>query len=123
MKYLNSLFTLLLLPVLAAPALAQSADQSVKIVKGVVNKVESVEMESADNSGGDAVVGGVIGYNPGSGRSQSQKRRSAVVGTVAGAAAGAPEEKLGVRYTVTSADGSSVAVISGYAPSSKPGLV
>ena len=113
MKYLHVLSALLLLPILATSAVAQSAGQSVQVVKGVVSKVEPVEVTSADNSGGTAVAGGVVGYNLGSDRSQTQKRRGAIVGAGIGAAAGSPKNNPAVRYTIAIADGSTVAVVSG----------
>jgi outer membrane lipoprotein SlyB len=112
LQYAKSLSVLLLLTVLVPPALAQSTGQDVKVMKGVVSKVENVETKSDNNSAGGAVVGGVIGYNLGSGRSQTEKRRGAIVGAGVGAAAGAPQTGPGVRYTVTAADGSTVAVVS-----------
>jgi len=102
----------LLLPVLATSAFAQSTGQSVKVIKGVVSKVETVEVQTDDHSAGAAVAGGVVGYNLGSDRSQSEQRRGALVGAGVGAVAGSSKDKPGVRYTVSIADGSSVAVVS-----------
>jgi len=112
LKYTHSLSILLLLPIVAASALAQSTAQSVMVVKGVVSKVENVELVSDDKTGEGAVVGGVIGYNSGSGRTQSEKRLAAVVGAGLGASAGSSKETPAVRYTIATADGSSVAVVS-----------
>ena len=112
MQHFKPLSVLVLLPLLVTPALAQTSGQSVKVVKGTVSGVENVELKSDDNSGGGAVVGGAIGYNLGSGRSQTEKRRAAIVGAGMGAAAGSPQKRMGVRYTVTAADGSTVAVVS-----------
>ena len=112
MPHYKILSVVVLLPLLAAPALAQTSGQSVKVVKGTVTQVENVELKSDDHSGGGAVVGGAIGYNLGSGRSQTEKRRAAIVGAGMGAAAGSPQNRMGVRYTVTAADGSTVAVVS-----------
>jgi outer membrane lipoprotein SlyB len=112
LQYAKSLSALLLLTVLVTPTLAQSTDQGVKVMKGVVSNVENVEAKSDNNSAGGAVAGGVVGYNLGSGRSQTEKRRGAIIGAGVGAAAGAPQTEPGVRYTVTAADGSTVAVVS-----------
>ena len=112
MKYLLVLPTFLLLPILATSAFAQSTGQSVKVIKGVVSKVETVEVQTDDHSAGAAVAGGVVGYNLGSDRSQSEQRRGALVGAGVGAVAGSSKDKPGVRYTVSIADGSTVAVVS-----------
>lgn len=112
MKSLPALSVLLLLPLLATSAFAQSTGQSVQVIKGVVSKVETVEVQSVDHSAGAAVAGGVIGYNLGSDRSQSEQRRGALVGAGVGAVAGSSKDKPGVRYTVSIADGSTVAVVS-----------
>jgi outer membrane lipoprotein SlyB len=107
--------------VLATPAFAQSTGQSVQVIKGVVSKVETIEVQTDDHSAGAAVAGGVVGYNLGSDRSQSEQRRGAVVGAGVGAVAGSPKDKPGVRYTVSIADGSSVAVVSSDSLSIKVG--
>jgi len=112
LKYLLVLPTFLLLPILATSAFAQSTGQSVKVIKGVVSKVETVEVQTDDHSAGAAVAGGVVGYNLGSDRSQSEQRRGALVGAGVGAVAGSSKDKPGVRYTVSIADGSTVAVVS-----------
>jgi len=121
LKSLPALSSLLLLSVLATPAFAQSTGQSVQVIKGVVSKVETIEVQTDDHSAGAAVAGGVVGYNLGSDRSQSEQRRGAVVGAGVGAVAGSPKDKPGVRYTVSIADGSSVAVVSSDSLSIKVG--
>ena len=103
----------LLLASMSSSAQTQSTGQSVKVTKGVVSQVENVEMRTEDNSGAGAVVGGAVGYNLGSGRSQSQKRRAAIVGAGVGATAGSSQQTLGVRYTVTKADGTTIGITSG----------
>ena len=112
MKYLPVLPALFLLPILAPSAFAQSTGQSVKVIKGVVSKVETIEVQTDDHSAGAAVAGGVVGYNLGSDRSQSEQRRGALVGAGVGAVAGSSKDKPGVLYTVSIADGSTVAVVS-----------
>jgi len=112
LKFLPAFSSFLLLPVLATSAFAQSTGQSVKVIKGVVSKVETVEVQTDDHSAGAAVAGGVVGYNLGSDRSPSEQRRGAIVGAGVGAVAGSSKDKPGVRYTVSIADGSTVAVVS-----------
>jgi hypothetical protein len=107
LKYLHVLSALLLFPALTTAAFAQSTGESVQVVKGVVSKIENVDMTSEDKSQEGAVVGGAIGY------SHSQDAGGAVVGAAVGAVAGSSKTKPGLRYTVTTADGSNVAVVVG----------
>jgi len=107
LKYLPVLSVLLLFPTLTPVAFAQSTGESVQVVKGIVSKVENVDMTSEDKSQEGAVVGGAVGY------SLSQNGGDAVVGAAIGAVAGSSKTKPGLRYTVTTVDGSSVAVVVG----------
>jgi len=94
-------------------AFAQSSGQSATIKMGVVDKAESVTLQNTGgNSGKGAVAGGVIGYNLGSGKSSSKKRRHAIIGGAIGSAAGASGTTPGMQYTVKFDDGTSVVVIS-----------
>jgi hypothetical protein len=107
LKYLPVVSALLLFAASTTAAFAQSTGESVQVVKGVVNKVETVEMTSEDKSADGAVVGGAIGY------SHSQDSGDAIVGAAVGAVAGSSKTTPGLRYTVTTADGSNVAVVVG----------
>jgi outer membrane lipoprotein SlyB len=93
-------------------AFAQSSGQSAAVSIGVVEKAESIELQSSGGSAGGAVVGGVIGYNAGSGNSTSRKRRNAVIGGAIGSAAGSSGTTPGMQYTVKLDDGKTVIVIS-----------
>jgi outer membrane lipoprotein SlyB len=92
---------------------AQSSGQGTTVKMGVIDKAVSVTLQNTgDDAGKGAVIGGVIGYNLGSGKSQSKKRRHAVIGGVVGAAAGSSGTDPGMEYTVKLVDGSTVVVIS-----------
>jgi outer membrane lipoprotein SlyB len=112
MKYLFTLPFLALIAV-ATSALAQSSGQSARVTMGVVEKAESVTLQNTGESGGvGAVAGAAIGYNAGSGKSSSKKRRHAIIGGAIGGAAGSSGTTPGMQYTVKFADGSSALVVS-----------
>jgi hypothetical protein len=80
---------------------------------GVIDKAVSVTLQNTgDDAGKGAVIGGVIGYNVGSGKSKSKKRRHAVAGGVIGAKAGSSGTDPGMEYTVKLVDGGTVVVVS-----------
>ncbi len=112
MKYPVFFSILLLSSIDITTVLAQSAGQSVTVVKGVVSKTENASLETTDNAAGGAVVGGAIGYNAGSGRSSTQKRRQAILGAGIGSTAASSGTTSGMRYSVELADGSTVVVVS-----------
>jgi outer membrane lipoprotein SlyB len=96
-----------------APVFAQSSGQSVSVRIGVIDKAEAVTLQNTGTDAGKgALVGGAIGYNLGSGKSSSKKRRHAVIGGALGAAAGRSGTAPGMEYTVKLDDGSTVVVIS-----------
>jgi outer membrane lipoprotein SlyB len=76
---------------------------------GVVEQAKRVNLQSGGVGG--AVVGGAIGYNLGSGNSDSKKRRRAIIGSAIGSAA-ATKTEPGMEYTVKFPDGSTMAIIS-----------
>jgi outer membrane lipoprotein SlyB len=104
---------MLLLMTVAAPVLAQSSGQSVRVHMGVVEKADSVTLQNTGEGGaGGTVAGAVIGYNVGSGKSSSKKRRHAIIGGAVGGAIGSSGTTPGMQYTVKMADGSSTVVVS-----------
>jgi outer membrane lipoprotein SlyB len=94
-----------------ASAVAQRKGASAKITVGTVVGKERVQLQS--NAAKGALVGGVLGYQTGSGKSSSRKWRNAAVGAAAmGAATRAGEGDLtGMMYTVRLGDGSVMKVI------------
>jgi outer membrane lipoprotein SlyB len=76
---------------------------------GIVEQAQRITLQSS--GAGGAVVGGVIGYNLGSGNSQSKKRRRAIIGGMAGSAA-SKKSQPGMEYTVKFTDGSTMAIVS-----------
>ena len=104
---------LLLLVATTSSAVAQSSGQSARVTMGVVEKAEPVTLQNTgDSAVGGAVVGGAIGYNLGSGKSSSKKRRHAVIGGAIGAKAGSSGTTPGMQYTVKFADASLAVVVS-----------
>jgi outer membrane lipoprotein SlyB len=104
---------LLLLIAFALPALAQSSGQSVRVNMGVVDKADSVTLQNTGESGAaGTVAGAAIGYNLGSGKSSSKRRRHAIIGGAVGGAIGSSGTTPGMQYTVKMADGSTTVVVS-----------
>lgn len=71
--------------VLAMPAAAQRAGQSVSVQYGVVTSARQVDLRSGAVPGG-ALVGGALGLASASGKSSSKKARNAIIGAAAGGA-------------------------------------
>lgn len=92
------------------PVLAQSSGQSATINIGVVENAEKVTLQSS-GSGTGALVGAAVGYNIGSGKSKSRKRRNAVIGGAIGSRASS-KTYPGMQYSVKIGDGSMIVVIS-----------
>jgi outer membrane lipoprotein SlyB len=92
--------------------LAQSVGQSATVSIGVIEQAESVELQSSGGSAGGAVVGAAAGYNIGSGKSSSRKRRNAVIGGAIGSKAGSSGTTPGMQYTVKMGDDSLIAIVS-----------
>jgi len=112
MKYLFTLPFLALIAV-ATSAFAQSSGQSARVTMGVVEKAESVTLQNTGESGAvGTVAGAAIGYNTGSGKSSSKKRRHAIIGGAIGGAVGSSGTTPGMQYSVKFADGSSAIVVS-----------
>jgi hypothetical protein len=89
---------LLLLIAFALPALAQSSGQSVRVNMGVVDKADSVTLQNTGESGAaGTVAGAAIGYNLGSGKSSSKRRRHAIIGGAVGGAIGSSGTYKGWR--------------------------
>jgi hypothetical protein len=86
--------------VVSTPLLAQKAGQSARITTGIVENVQSVELQSEAGKG--AVVGGALGLLSAGGKSSSKKARNTIVGAAAGGAltASAQGSRQGMRYTV-----------------------
>ena len=58
------------------------------------------------------MVGAAVGYNIGSGKSSSRKRRNAVIGGAIGSKAGSSGTTPGMQYTVKMGDDSLIAIVS-----------
>jgi outer membrane lipoprotein SlyB len=108
MKYLTLIF--LLVP-MTTNILAQTSDQSTSVNIGVVESAERVALQQSSGAGG-ALVGAAIGYNLGSGKSSSKKRRHAIIGGSIGARASAKDPTEGMKYTVKFLDGSTISLVS-----------
>jgi hypothetical protein len=92
-------------------AMAQRKGASARISVGKVIAKERVRLQS--NAAKGAIVGGILGYQTGSGKSSSKKWRNAAIGaTATGGAVRAGEGDLsGMMYSVQLADGSIVKVV------------
>ena len=110
MKYLLPLL-LLIFATTIKPALAQASGQSTTVNIGIVERAERVTLKSS-GSGKGAVVGGVVGYNVGSGKSKSRKRRNAIIGGAIGSGIASSGSSPGMQYTVKVGDGSAIVVVS-----------
>lgn len=95
----------------ATNVMAQSSGQSTTVNIGVVESAERVALQESSGAGG-ALVGAAIGYNAGSGKSSSKKRRHAIIGGSIGAAATAKDPTEGMKYTVKFLDGSTISLVS-----------
>ena len=93
----------------AVMVLFSSAAWSSNVRIGVIEGAQRVTLQSS--SAGGAVVGGAIGYNLGSGNSDSKKRRRAVIGSAVGSAASTSTEE-GMEYTVKFTDGTTMSIVS-----------
>ena len=91
-------------------AWAQRSGESVTVQHGRVIAQEQVDLQSAAGRG--ALIGGVAGLASGS--SRSQRWRNTVIGAgVGGAIAGSAEgSRTGMEYTVETAPGKSVVIVS-----------
>lgn len=108
-----TLASALLLVAGAATAAAQNrAGSAAKISVGTVERAERVTLDS--NAGSGALVGGTIGLLSASGRSGSKKARNTIIGATTGAmiAGAAQGSRDGMAYTVVTAPGSRIKVIS-----------
>jgi outer membrane lipoprotein SlyB len=92
----------------AMMALSASA-QDASIDIGTIEQAQRVTLQSSGTGG--ALLGGAIGYNLGSGNSDSKKRRRAIIGGSIGSAA-ATNTRPGMEYTVKFGNGSTMAVVS-----------
>lgn len=107
-RYFLALVALLI----ALPAAAQRAGQSISIQYGIVTGAQQVDLKSGAVPGG-ALVGGTLGVISGSGKSSKKKARNAIIGGAAGAAiAGAAQgSSAGMLYAVALSGGGEVQVI------------
>ena len=103
------LSAVLVLPQAAAQNRAGSA---AKISVGTVERAERVTLDS--NAGTGVLVGGTLGLLSASGKSGSKKARNAIVGAAGGAmiAGAAQGSREGMAYTVATAPGARIKVIS-----------
>jgi outer membrane lipoprotein SlyB len=108
MKYATLIF---LLVSTITNAQEQTSDQGTSVNTGIVESAERVALQESSGAGG-AVVGAAIGYNVGSGKSSSKKRRHAIIGGSIGAAATAKDPTEGMKYTVKFLDGSTISLVS-----------
>jgi len=95
--------------VVSIALLTQTARAQDTVNIGIVEQAQRVTLQSG--GAGGAIVGGAIGYNLGSGNSDSKKRRRAIIGGAMGSAASTKTEP-GMEYTVKFGDGSTIAVVS-----------
>ncbi|MCZ6828581.1 MAG: hypothetical protein O7F73_03160 [Gammaproteobacteria bacterium] len=108
-----STLALLSLSLLAAApsALAQRAGQSARISVGIVERAESVQLES--EAGRGALIGGALGW--GLARNQSSGRQAAAALGGAALGGGSANRRQGDRsarrYTVRTGDGSVIQVV------------
>ncbi len=97
---------------LSADALAQRAGQSVSVQTGVVVAARSIDLQS--EAGRGALVGGVAGAAlTSSNRSSSRRARNTVFGAGTGAAIANRSQgsRNGMQYTVQTAPGSTITVV------------
>ena len=76
---------------------------------GTIEQAKHITLQSS--GAGGAVAGAALGYNIGSGNSDSKKRRRAVIGGAIGSAA-ASSSRPGMEYTVKFVDGSTTTLVS-----------
>ncbi len=97
---------------LSADALAQRAGQSVSVQTGVVVAARSIDLQS--EAGRGALVGGVAGAAlTSSNRSSSRRARNTILGAGTGAAIANRSQgsRNGMQYTVQTAPGSTITVV------------
>lgn len=106
---ITALSCALVLPQAAAQNRAGSA---AKISVGTVERAERVTLDS--NAGSGVLVGGTLGLLSASGKSGGKKARNAIVGAAGGAmiAGAAQGSRDGMAYTVSTAPGARIKVIS-----------
>jgi hypothetical protein len=106
------LVLLLILSMLATPALAQRAGQSVSVQYGMVKGGREVDLKSSAVPGG-AVVGGSLGLLSARGKSSGKKARNAIIGGITGSAiaGGAQGTTRGMLYEVDMAGAGLVQVV------------
>ncbi len=98
--------------VISSDVLAQRAGQSMSVQTGVVVAARSVDLQS--EAGRGALVGGVAGAAlTSSSRSSSRRARNTILGAGAGAAVAnrAQGSRNGMQYTVQTAPGSTITVV------------
>ena len=91
---------------------AAKAGATAKTTVGIVERAETVQLDS--NAGAGVLVGGTLGLLSAKGKSGSKKARNAIIGAAAGGAiAGASQgDTTGRKYTVRTGQGSVVSIIS-----------
>ena len=97
---------------LAAPAVAQRAGQSMSVQTGTVIAARSVDLQS--EAGRGVLMGGVAGYAlTSSSRSSSRRARNTILGAAAGGAAAnrAQGSRNGMQYTIETVAGKQITVV------------
>jgi outer membrane lipoprotein SlyB len=91
---------------------AAKAGATAKTTVGIVERVETVKLDS--NAGAGALVGGTLGLLSAKGKSGGTKARNAIVGAAAGGviASASQGDTSGRKYIVKTGEGSAISIIS-----------
>ena len=93
-------------------AMAAQAGAMARTTVGVVERAETVKLDS--NAGKGALVGGTLGLLSARGKSSGTQARNAIIGAGAGGAiaAGSQGDRSGRQYTVRTSSGTGITIIS-----------